>query len=506
MEKVTTPTVLDVALQYAEMGFKVFPTRGKRPITPNGFKDASLVKSVIKEWYKSPEEDHGVAIVIPDWCVVVDIDGDEGIRVLNEHGYMLPTTSRVNTGKGWHFWYRRPEEVSLVRKIRVLPSVDLLMNGYVVAPPSRHPSGKTYAWDIPLSLDKIADAPSWVLTMASHDNAMKQKVNVEEFFDGIAEGERQTALFRYACYLRSRPKMTLIEAKVLVRELAKRSEGQGYRKYPDTDGLVDRVWKTYDAARDPDEEPEEHKIWTLADLDAARLPKRRHLVKDMLPSSGYTLITSPPKKGKSLIADYVAACVATGTAAWSLHKTNQAGVLVLDLEQDEVDALERWRCIFKDIGIKGWPANLHTAFTWPSMDAGGLDRLTEFLAEHPHISLVVIDTLADLWPEDEGKASSAYHREQRIMRKFVKISKEYGVAFLVVHHDRKGDGEFIQKASGTYAITGKAAAVWSFQREGTSHSAKLELSGKNIPDGLIFLKFDKPNLVWRLDTHAEDEN
>lgn len=178
----------------------------------------------------------------------------------------------------------------------------------------------------------------------------------------------------------------------------------------------------------------------------------------------------------------------------------------MDLEQDEVDALERWRCIFKDIGIKGWPANLHTAFTWPSMDAGGLDRLTEFLAEHPHISLVVIDTLADLWPEDEGKASSAYHREQRIMRKFVKISKEYGVAFLVVHHDRKGDGEFIQKASGTYAITGKAAAVWSFQRERTSHSAKLELSGKNIPDGLIFLKFDKPNLVWRLDTHAEDEN
>lgn len=496
--------VLEAALAYAKMGLKVFPIKGKRPITPNGWKDASCLRQVVKDWFTS-DPTLGVAVVIPDWAVVVDLDSEAAAVELHNHGFDLPTTSRASTGKGWHMWYRKDPSESLVRKIRVLPSVDILLNGYVVAPPSRHPSGKEYKWDVPLVDEKLAMVPEWVKTMASHDNAMKQRVDVEEFFSGISEGERQTALFRYACNLRSRPKMTVLEAKVLVKELAKRCEGTGYKKYPDTDALVERVWKVYDAAKEQPEEIPDVKIWTLADLDAANFPRHKDLVVDFLPSHGYSLLTSPPKKGKSLIADYVAACVATGKPAWGTFPTNQTGVLVLDLEQGEENALDRWRKIIKKLGVQSWPANLHTAFTWPSMDEGGLDKLTEFLAEHPHVGMVVIDTLADLWPEDEGKASNAYHREQRIMRKFVAVSREYGVAFLVVHHDRKGEGEFIQKASGTYAITGKAQAVWSFQRDGTEHSARLEYSGKNIPDGMLHLKFDRPNLMWRLND-AQDAN
>jgi len=496
------------ALWYAKLGIKVFPVVGKRPATPNGFHDATTNKEVVAAWFERAEEKQlGIAAAIPEWCVVVDIDGKAGEQAIKDYELSLPSTLTIRSGRGRHLWYSIENAGSEIkRRVKFLPSVDILVNGYVVMPPTIHPNGKQYAFDSDedpyfirtintLGIKSVVEtAPTWISATIKMENSRKQGVDVESFFDGIPEGERQISLFRYACHLRQRPKMLELEAKTLLRELAARcgwTEGS-------TNEIVERVWKSYAKKEDEDEE-REVKIYTLADLAAASLPPTKNLIDGMLPSSGYTVLSSPPKKGKSLLAAYAAMCVATGQACWG-RKVEQSGVLYLDLEQEESPAFDRWKTIAKGMGITYWPANLHTAFTWRPMDDGGLDAISEFMADHPHVRLVVLDTLADFWPAEEGGSSNAYHREQRIVRKFLPISRDYGFAFLLITHDTKNQqsNDMIARASGSYALNGKAKAIWSFQRPPQSDDAKLEVAGKSLPDMYeMKLRLDRENLLWK---------
>lgn len=496
--------VLSAALEYASCGLRVFPVKGKAPLVPSWKEDATTNEKIIKGWFGKADDKVGVAAIIPDWATVLDIDGEQGERSLKEHSLVTPKTLEAKSGRpgGRHLWYLRPADKRMARKVAVLPGIDILVNGYVIMPPSPYSRGGHYAWPSGgFEMKRMVQAPAWMETIAKQEEERKKGINITEFFSGLPEGERQTSLFRYACSLRGRPRMEKLEAMALVREVAKASKWVG-----NSDEIVERVWRTYDGAKDVEEEKEkEIRIWTLADMATVQFTSGGDLIHGLLPASGYTLLTAPPKKGKSLVAAYAAACLATGTPMWGF-KTEQCGVLYLDLEQDEADAFTRWKKILRGVGCTTPPANLHTAFTWPDMNSGGFDRIAEFLVDHAHVRLVVIDTLADIYAEKDGSASvNAYHREQQVMRRFMPISKDYGCAFLVVHHDRKGsDKDLIARASGTYAVTGKAKAVWSFQRDGKKHTAKMEVTGKNVADRDIFLRYDEANLMW-VQTNAPSE-
>ena len=83
---------------------------GKHPRTPNGVKDATTDRTIIKAWWNRwPDANIGIATGRPSGIFVLDVDGNVGKASLKElqaeHG-RLPKTVTVRTGKGRHRYFR----------------------------------------------------------------------------------------------------------------------------------------------------------------------------------------------------------------------------------------------------------------------------------------------------------------------------------------------------------------------------------------------------------------
>jgi hypothetical protein len=155
--------MLDAALSYAARGWRVLPVepRGKRPLTPHGHLDATTDEATIRAlWARWPDANVGIACAASG-LVVLDVDGEHGRDLLTQafpHG--LPTTLRARTGRegGEHLYFAAPEGVRFPRAlIDDDTAAEIKHKGYVVAPPSVHPSGRAYEWITP---EAVAPAPA----------------------------------------------------------------------------------------------------------------------------------------------------------------------------------------------------------------------------------------------------------------------------------------------------------------------------------------------------------
>ena len=162
-----TPTLLKAALAYARRGVPVFPCEpgGKRPLTYNGFWDASADPRRVEIWWgRWPDANLGVPTGERTGLLVLDIDpeagGPESLAALERAVRPLPKTAKTRTGGGGvhvFFTYPTGEEVRNSAG-RLGPGLDVRgEGGYVVVPPSR--TWGAYEW-----LDRTALAqPSWLL-------------------------------------------------------------------------------------------------------------------------------------------------------------------------------------------------------------------------------------------------------------------------------------------------------------------------------------------------------
>jgi hypothetical protein len=143
----------EAALYYASLGLPVFPCaiRGKAPLTRHGVKDASSHREHVWQWWQhQPWANVAVAAGPASGWLVVDLDGPEGLasweRLCDRHGQAA--TLEQTTGRGRHLVFEHPAGVELGNSAgRLGRGIDTRASGgYVIVPPSVHPSGRRYRW------------------------------------------------------------------------------------------------------------------------------------------------------------------------------------------------------------------------------------------------------------------------------------------------------------------------------------------------------------------------
>lgn len=164
------PSTREAALVYQNAGFSVIPTYAdKRPhaeaLRATGassgwkrFREQPASEAEINDWYER-FPDAGVAILTgwPSNLVVVDFDGPlpPGLRV--------PETPVVKTARGSHVYLHSDVPIASSK----FPGGDLKADGgYVVAPPSVHPSGVHYSWEAPL-INQLASLDAFEFAFAN---------------------------------------------------------------------------------------------------------------------------------------------------------------------------------------------------------------------------------------------------------------------------------------------------------------------------------------------------
>jgi len=242
----TQPPTLAAALALASIGIHVFPcrARAKEPATPHGFKDATIDPEQIERWWRvEPRFNIGAATGALSGILVIDVDGPaaeaELRRLEAEHGD-LPDTATVFTARGTHRWFEHPDDATPIHNSagKLAPGIDIrATGGFVLVPPSIHPSGKKYRWG---SETTIAAPPSWLVEkLSAPADGVAAATPPDEWADliaaGVPEGRRNCSIAKLAGHLLRRRIDPYVALELL------RSWNEARCRPPLSDAAVERI-------------------------------------------------------------------------------------------------------------------------------------------------------------------------------------------------------------------------------------------------------------------------
>lgn len=175
-----TNPFLEHALLYAAIGWRVMPIsrKNKIPCIKRWQEKASLNTEIIQEWWdKWPRSNIGIATGIGSNLVVLDIDhnkdGEKTLETLiKKHGKLPRTLESITGGGGRHLLFSHPN-VNIRNSVNKLgQGLDIRSDGgFIITPPSIHPTGTTYAWKDPSLLLFLPPAPlpDWMISLLKYE-------------------------------------------------------------------------------------------------------------------------------------------------------------------------------------------------------------------------------------------------------------------------------------------------------------------------------------------------
>ena len=173
---------------------------GKHPRIKGWKESASTDEAEIRRWW-GLWPDANIGIATGRSLVVLDVDprndGNSSLEAVGaEYGEIITRTARTGGG-GLHLYLQG----DLPARGAFRPGLDLkAAGGYVVAPPSKHASGRRYGW---VNVEEgIRVVPDWLAKIVS--TSKSQKGTADPLPDTITSGERNNTLTSLAGSMRRR--------------------------------------------------------------------------------------------------------------------------------------------------------------------------------------------------------------------------------------------------------------------------------------------------------------
>ena len=370
MVNLTHPALGLAAADYVVEGLSVLPCEpgGKRPLWGLGWEDASSEPEQVMEWW-SLEPRANIGVACTDDLVVVDVDGPEGEGNLGP----VPMTREVVTGRregGRHLWWQRPP--GLTEGWR-WGGLELKASGYVLAPPSVHPSGAWYylatdAERLPLPEHlKVSPRPALEIplpTAPTEQDPRRLQAAAQAALDGELEklrakgrepgSGRHTALYAAAAAMghheatggitRSEVEAALWSATPALLGLPQDAETWHQIQH----GLVNGAAEPYQLRERPMPARTSGYVREEAPPPTARRAARLRSFAEVtmrevewawdqrVPLGKLTVLAGLPGQGKSLLTCWLAACASKGLLPGAL-KGEPVDVVMVSAEDDPED-------------------------------------------------------------------------------------------------------------------------------------------------------------------------
>ena len=492
----------------------------KRPAMRGWQHAATNSQNTIDNWWTGIYRDHGLGVATgpqPNGqnLIVLDIDehgisGTATLELLEQKHGPLPDTLEVLTGNnGRHIYLLAPPHLTIRNDAgtRLGPGIDIRGDGgQVLAPPTVHPNGNSYRWKPEHSPEEAvpAAAPLWLIKLITEpENAPPPTTPLSNDGDGPAARYNQRTSWDYLLTSDgwtltrtdpsgeqhwTRPGKNTREGTsatvgyngqdvlvVFTSSLTWLPPGAysrfGYyacrhhngdrsqaarallrEEHPTTPTTLPEISEPHDRDRDllsllvdwPEFWTQDHTVaeW-LAEPIIAR--HRAHA------------IFAPGGTGKSLLALWLAANIATGTPIFG-YSNQPATVLYLDYEMTADDLAERLQAM--GYGPEHDLTRLRYALlpSLPSLDAADGGQAVHRLATLVGAELVIIDTFGRAVEGDENQADTvrAFYRHTGY------LLKQDGIAFIRIDHAGK---DLDKGQRGTSAKNDDVDIVWQMTRK-----------------------------------------
>jgi len=439
-------TMLNEALEYAEMGFKVFPCAPgeKYPITPDGFKSATVNEKQIDAWW-SQYPDANIAIST-EGLLVVDVDGAENDWPTDPDKYeeLMQYPVSITPRGGRHYLFKDPDKKYRNTTSHLGLRVDTrATGGYILAPPSQV-GGRRYSW-----LNKVEGhedlmwPPNWLVSALVGKKKTPDERTIE---NTIPSGQRNGTLTRMAGIMR-RCGMSQQEivASIRVANIQRcdpplpdqevRKIAWSVSRYEPDQITVAVIENHFQQMMDenPDLYTPMNADSLLENYESLHKPVIHGLIRE-----GETMnVIAQSKMGKSWMVLGMAVSVTTG-ASWMGHICEQGNVLIVDNELHAATTANRLKKVMKamNVRVKNINGKLDVLnLRGKLLDLKGLAKI--LLESGKKYRVIILDAFYRFVPE--GMSENDNSSVAGLYNILDNVANSLNCCFVIIHHTSKGN-------------------------------------------------------------------
>ena len=479
--------MLDFALKYLAMGISVIPLKpgDKTPLLPSWKEFQSRLASIeeVRAWFAShPNANVGVVTGAISQLAIIDLDGPVGIESGRSLGLVSPVIAR--TGNGEQLYMRHPGG-NVCNAVKKYPGVDVRGDGgYVVAPPSLHPNGKTYAWKT-APLSNVMSLPVFPSSLFQEVEKKRNKIGkpagwVSEALANMSVGNIDTTLFKVCSRLRS-DGYTEEDARLLLEPHARRAGA--------TDGHLDakirNVWARYDAS--PRQEAQSSKAENI-EAFLADIREVEWICKPIVARKSFGFVAGLPETQKTwLLMDLAVECARESGVWLGLYPVERSRVMFIDQERFKGETQRRFKGIIGAKGLSFAEVKDHLTVKCGThiklnIEASYQAFRTELLDTQPE--LVIVDSFATFHDGDENDRMAI----QSVLEKIKGLRNEIGCTFIFIDHENKAVFNDVENHK-------EVSAVRMVGSIGKLAAAEFALTVRKIDAGLSMCHHTKSTLA-----------